>query len=210
MRSLGLKSQRNWRDYCRSGKKPDDLPAAPHQTYKDDGWAGMGDWLGTGIVANRLRRYRPFEKARSFARDLGLKSQSDWFAYCKSGKKPHDIPTAASVVYSEGGWVSWGDWLGTGVVAPRYADWLGTGTPPLTRVPVLGKTEAVHAVFVQFGNALARRNRGSQCRLASVRAVFGDEDGPRRAIRPYCGRCFQQGRLRAAGPKWGLEPCLLV
>ena len=43
---------------------------------------------------------------------------------------------------------------------------------------VLGKTEAIHAVFVQFGNALARRNRGSQCRLASVRAVFGDEDGP--------------------------------
>jgi Integrase repeat unit len=114
VRRLGLKSQTHWRDYCRSGKKPDDIPAAPHNTYKKDGWAGMGDWLGTGIVASYLRQYRSFKKARTFVRALGLKSQSEWFAYCKSGKKPDDIPTAASEVYAEAGWAGYGDWLGTG------------------------------------------------------------------------------------------------
>ena len=75
MRGLGLKSQAEWRDYCKSGKKPDDIPANPHQIYANDGWAGMGDWLGTGTVATHLRQYRSFKEARAFVRSLGLKSQ---------------------------------------------------------------------------------------------------------------------------------------
>ena len=54
----------------------------------------MGDWLGTGTVASFLREYRPFKKARAFVCGLGLKSQTEWRDYCKSGKKPNDIPSA--------------------------------------------------------------------------------------------------------------------
>ena len=54
----------------------------------------------------------PFEDARIFVRSLGLKGQKEWLAYCKSGKKPDDIPANAPLVYKEG-WVSWPDWLGT-------------------------------------------------------------------------------------------------
>ena len=46
MRGLGLKSADEWRAYCKSGKKPDDIPADPNQTYAKAGWAGYGDWLG--------------------------------------------------------------------------------------------------------------------------------------------------------------------
>jgi hypothetical protein len=56
VRSLGLKSVAEWSAYCKSGKKPDDIPASPRQTYLNEGWAGMGDWLGTGrVAAPRLR-----------------------------------------------------------------------------------------------------------------------------------------------------------
>ena len=51
MRRLGLKSRDEWRAYCKSGKKPADIPAIPNQTYADAGWAGLGDWLGTGTLA---------------------------------------------------------------------------------------------------------------------------------------------------------------
>jgi hypothetical protein len=53
----------------------------------------MGDWLGTGKIADRLRQFQPFKKARSFVRGLGLKSQSEWYAYSKSGQRPEDIPS---------------------------------------------------------------------------------------------------------------------
>jgi hypothetical protein len=127
VRSLGLKSQPEWRKYCRGeipGKppKPDDVPAAPGQIYKDKGWSSMGDWLGTGTVATHLRQYRPFEEARAFVRSLGLKSSADWQEYCRGempGKppKPADIPTNPNSTYKNKGWFGIGDWLGTGTVA---------------------------------------------------------------------------------------------
>jgi hypothetical protein len=78
----------------------------------------MGDWLGTGNVASYLRKYRSFNKARAFVRNLGLKSHPEWSDYCKSGKKPADIPAASDRIYANAGWLGWGDWLGTGKVAP--------------------------------------------------------------------------------------------
>ena len=77
----------------------------------------MGDWLGTGTVAHRLRQYRSFKEARAFVRSLGLKSGTEWRDYCKSGKKPDDIPANPNKTYAEDGWVGMGDWLGTGAVA---------------------------------------------------------------------------------------------
>jgi hypothetical protein len=47
-RSLGFNSETEWRDYCRSGKKPADIPASPETKYAVAGWSGWGDWLGTG------------------------------------------------------------------------------------------------------------------------------------------------------------------
>ena len=111
-RSLGLKNLEEWKSYCKSGQKPDDIPVAPHQSYKDQGWIGMGDWLGTGTVAPQDRVFRPFEDARDYARSLRLKSQGEWSPYCKSGQKPDDIPGDPSKSYKDRGWTSWSDFLG--------------------------------------------------------------------------------------------------
>src|SRR5262249_26988806 len=85
---LGLKSKTQWEEYCASGKKPADIPAAPQAVYVEDGWAGLGDWLGTGRVATHLRQYKSFKEARAYVHGLGLKSETQWREYCKSGKKP--------------------------------------------------------------------------------------------------------------------------
>ena len=72
----------------------------------------MGDWLGTGMIASYLREYRSFKKAREFTRSLSLKSETEWRSYCKSGKKPNDIPSAPHRTYAEVGWAGMADWLG--------------------------------------------------------------------------------------------------
>jgi hypothetical protein len=105
--------------YCASGARPADIPARPSQTYANSGWLGYGDWLGTGTVSTRMRKFRSFKRARAFARSLGLKSQREWSVYCKSGKKPRDIPQSPHEVYADVGWLGLGDWLGTGTVASR-------------------------------------------------------------------------------------------
>jgi superfamily II DNA or RNA helicase len=117
VRRLGLKSHRQWLDYCGSGKKPEDIPNAPNTVYDKQGWVRWGDWLGTGNASNRSRQYRSFDEARAFVHDLGLKSFDQWRAYCKTGRKPADIPTVPHRVYAGAGWAGTGDWLGSDTVA---------------------------------------------------------------------------------------------
>ena len=68
--------------------KPEDIPANPYQTYKDQGWQGFGDWLGTGAIANFNKKYRSFEEARKFVHTLQLKNQKEWSQYCKGEMDP--------------------------------------------------------------------------------------------------------------------------
>jgi Phage-integrase repeat unit len=98
VRSLGLKTTDEWTAYARSADKPANILAYPREVYKDQ-WESMGDWLGTGYVATFRRKYRPFEEARAFVRTLGLKDYKEWEEYCRSGKKPDDIPSSPWAVY---------------------------------------------------------------------------------------------------------------
>jgi hypothetical protein len=122
VRSLGLKSGSEWNKYCLGeipmlGKRPDDIPSNPYETYRNKGWKSMGDWLGTGSVAVQLRKYRSFMRARAFARKLKLKSWAEWKHFCKGKmtgrpKRPDDIPANPYVVYKFKGWVNFPDWVG--------------------------------------------------------------------------------------------------
>jgi len=115
--SLGLKSQTEWSVYAKSLQKPNDIPYSPNEVYKKQ-WKGMGDWLGTGRIATFNMQFRDFESARRFVRSLGLKSQTEWKKYIKSGTKPNDIPSNPNQVYKKQ-WKGWGDWLGTGNVRTK-------------------------------------------------------------------------------------------
>jgi len=112
IQSLKLKNRKEWDVYCKSGNKPENIPIAPGSHYKDKGWISLGDWLGSGVVAAHKMVYRNFEDAREFARSLNLKSSTEWGEYCKSGKKPIDIPSNANNTYKNKGWKGYQDWLG--------------------------------------------------------------------------------------------------
>ena len=120
VRRLGLRSQGEWANYCKSDKRPEDIPTHPDRVYKNKGWVSLGDWLGTGRVADKDRSFRPFDESRKWARSLRLKSETEWRRFCKSTKVPQDIPSNPNVTYKGKGWTSWGDWLGTGTIAYRF------------------------------------------------------------------------------------------
>jgi len=60
VRKLGLKGQGDWRQWSKTNARPRSIPSLPSKVYKDDGWAGWGDWLGTSTIANQDRVYLPF------------------------------------------------------------------------------------------------------------------------------------------------------
>jgi hypothetical protein len=113
-RGLGLRSYNEWRAWRRENR-PEDIPASPPVVYKESGWVSWGDFLGTDNYFTR--DWRPFEEAREHARSLGLKNTHEWLAYARSEECPEDIPIDPRHIYEHSGWVSTGDWLGTGYVA---------------------------------------------------------------------------------------------
>jgi hypothetical protein len=72
----------------------------------------VGDWLGTGRIADKYKEYQPFQNARSFIHSLKLKNNKEWRLYCASGAKPSDIPASPEKTYKHQGWIDWYDWLG--------------------------------------------------------------------------------------------------
>jgi len=112
-RSLGLASSNEWKEWTKSGKRPEDIPVHPNRAYKDQGWIDWGDWLGTGSIATFNRKYRSFKEARSYVHSLSLANKEDWQNWSKSTEKPDDIPATPDRIYHNKGWQGWGDWLGS-------------------------------------------------------------------------------------------------
>ena len=60
---------------------PEDIPADPYGLYKDKGWVGYGEWLGSETVATFNQQYREFEVALQFVHPMGLKNTAAWQLY---------------------------------------------------------------------------------------------------------------------------------
>jgi hypothetical protein len=114
VRNLNLKNQKGWNNYCKSKNSHQNIPNSPEDAYKNDGWISLSDWLGTNnLCGSELKKqFLSFKEARNFVHSLNLKGTKYWKIYCKSGKKPINIPSGPSIAYKDSGWVSWCDWIG--------------------------------------------------------------------------------------------------
>ena len=123
---LKLKNQNEWRDYCRGDlkkKKPRFITSNPHRTYKNKGWKGLGDWLGTKRISNESKIFYPFSEARNLVYKNGIDSQAkyrSWYKVFNNSKNKNKLlPSNPHSVYKNQ-WKGYGDFLGTGVMSPRY------------------------------------------------------------------------------------------
>lgn len=118
-RSLNLKSHTEWQKYSSSGKRPQNIPAAPERIYKNSGWNGYADWLGTNNKHHTEYKWADFSEARKFARTLNLKNENEWRKFAKSDKRPSNIPYSPDSVYKKFGWNGYKDFLGYEIVRTK-------------------------------------------------------------------------------------------
>lgn len=123
-RALNIKSKNQWCEWCKSGNKPSHIPAAPSLCYKNKGWAGWGDFLGTGKIADQHKalKYHSYEDAKIYLSKLNFKSEKEFLNWCKTDKKPIFIPQKARRYYKNRGWVSMGDFLSNNNIHTK--DWI--------------------------------------------------------------------------------------
>ena len=110
--SLRLNSPSEWRHYCRTGKKPIDVPSKPAGVYLHRGWKSFAAWLG--VKPPPLPRgTKTFSMARGYARSLMLKDRKEWERFCSGKNCPDSLPKEPWKTYALRGWNGLCDFLGT-------------------------------------------------------------------------------------------------
>ena len=71
-----------------------------------------------------VANWMPFNEARAFVQSLSLKNRSEWKSFCNTDSMPYDIPYNPDRIYANKGWISLGDWLGTGTIAPQLKTYI--------------------------------------------------------------------------------------
>ena len=151
-RSLNLASQKEWKMWCKEGRRPPNVPSTPGATYKDGGWQGWGHWLGTGSQSNTAKneQFLPFDEALRVARHLRLVSQKEWRLWCRTGARPANMPAAPDKAYVHDGWMGWTHWL--------YHANLGAATAPTSARPC-SKRAAATSTGTASGKSMGKRQR---------------------------------------------------
>ncbi len=109
---LELKNPKEWQAYASSGKRPQDIPAAPNECYQNKGWAGWPDWLGYSSGRGSKKFFVPYKEAKMIVHKLQLKSVEEWRELCKRGERPLNMPSSPNSYYEKQGWSSWNEFLG--------------------------------------------------------------------------------------------------
>ena len=100
-------------EYIKAWKRGEfgsDIPAKPQKVYRDSGFISMPDFLG---YKSKFQEWWSFEQARKFVRSLKLKSGKELVSYWQWGLLPREIPADPRAVYSNAGWISMNDFIGT-------------------------------------------------------------------------------------------------
>ena len=111
VKKLNFKSSVGWREFV--SKNPDlNLPAIPYKVYKNSGWKSWGDFLGTGNIAHKDKKFVGFEEMRAFVLNLGLKNELEWRAWKRVNDLPTNIPGNPDRIYKDKGWKGWAYFFG--------------------------------------------------------------------------------------------------
>jgi hypothetical protein len=105
-------SQSDWKQFCKDGKRPLDIPYSVVSYYKETNkFINWGSFTGNEAPQNKI--FREFSKAREYARSLKLKSGNDWRRFSESDKRPNDIPASpANIKQYQPHWKGMKNWLG--------------------------------------------------------------------------------------------------
>lgn len=108
VQKLNLKNRNEWIIYCNSNK-PSNIPKRPDEVYEE--WVGLGDWLGTGRIANHKKMFLCYSDAKKIIHKLNINTNKEWREFCKNSR-PKNIPSNPDQYYKNKGWKSWYDFLG--------------------------------------------------------------------------------------------------
>jgi hypothetical protein len=113
--NLNVTSKNEW---CKNIEHiPKFIPYCPREVYLNKGWVSWGDFLGTGRIWDNYVNYTSYVEAKKIIKNLQINSRDEYKKFIKGELIPKTIPSRPERYYKNRGWISWGDFLGTGRIA---------------------------------------------------------------------------------------------
>ena len=107
------------KEYQRWAKNIAGMAAIPELLYKDKGWAGWNDFLGTKQMRSRSY-WLPFAEAKAVVRAHGIKTQGQLRAW--PNRFANKIPLKPNRFYQNAGWINWYDFFDKESPVKTHAD----------------------------------------------------------------------------------------
>ena len=99
-----IKSRKEWIKHFKHNLNPPNIPQTVEIFYKDSGWKGWDDFLGTS-------KFVSFIQAKEYASKIGVNGWNQWKIFFKKNKRPNGIPAKPFNTYKKE-WQGWPDFLG--------------------------------------------------------------------------------------------------
>jgi len=116
-----IKTQSEYRAASKNGLLPPGLPGNPQGVYKKKGWVSWYEFLGTSLKNQvRTKNFVSLNQAKELLRGMKNppKTYSEYRSLAKKHELPEGMPKDPYYAYRGSGWKGYGDFLGTGSVAP--------------------------------------------------------------------------------------------
>lgn len=108
VQKLNFKSVSEFRKYCKSVERPNNLPTNPEKAYKNNGWVDFFQFLG-----KEKNTFMQYEEAKVIVGQLGLITLGEFSEYLRNNELPDGIPRSPEHFYKkDGSWINWQDFLG--------------------------------------------------------------------------------------------------
>ena len=102
---LEIVTKKEYKESVKSGVLGDLAPLHPDKAFLDEfeGWSLF-------LVRYKSDKYLSFEQVRQFARDMDIKSSTQWVEMCRKGQRPANIPAWPERHYRDK-WMGWMNFL---------------------------------------------------------------------------------------------------
>ena len=157
VKRLAIKSANDYRKRFKNNELDSDLPAAPDDVYREEGFTSWGDFLGTDTIAS-LKIKENFVDYNEFVlivRSLNLKYGKDYFKIPLDKKRELRIPAGPVNTYPDE-FTSWGEILNTGYKATFNRQFKSLEEAKKFLIPLNIPSETVYKFWISKGKSIER------------------------------------------------------
>jgi hypothetical protein len=103
-----LKTIVDYKNVVKNDSIPHNIPNRPERYYKNRGWLGWGDFLGSNRIANQNKEFMTYDEFKEIINSLNIKSGYEFNKKRKDIRNINEkIPSNPNIHYKNKGWVSW-------------------------------------------------------------------------------------------------------